>query len=359
MTKSSNKLVLNAESFGFGPTAAIANIFPFLRNKFEHISYIGKGHTLDLQTSLPYDSIIDISGFSDEQITTELSKFDVFFTADDFEIAALANTAGLKTMIYDPLSWYWKEFPPIVKDCDLYIAQDFFGVKERLQKDAEMFPKNSQVVPPITLGKKQRLGGKYVLVNLGGLQNPFWSVSDTLNYAKLIIESIQKINALAGQELIFATSSNIAFKLNKPEVRSYSRAEFIKILENTKYAFMTSGLGNIYDAAEFNIPTAWLPAANDSQGQQLELLKQHNLSDAQIEWSDLGFTMDYFGTQQEVMNQITQAVQSISDSGKIQNLLEQAADKIKNMENSKTTELLNLFGTGGAEIIGNIIYENS
>lgn len=40
--KNETRLLLNAEPFGFGPTAAIASFFPLLRPHFENIGYIGK-----------------------------------------------------------------------------------------------------------------------------------------------------------------------------------------------------------------------------------------------------------------------------------------------------------------------------
>ena len=56
------RLLLNAEPFGFGPTAAIAGFFPHLRGNFATIGYMGKKHTLDLQKGLPYDAIHDVTG---------------------------------------------------------------------------------------------------------------------------------------------------------------------------------------------------------------------------------------------------------------------------------------------------------
>ena len=40
MTRSNARLLINAEPFGFGPTAAIASIAPCLLECFDHVSYI-------------------------------------------------------------------------------------------------------------------------------------------------------------------------------------------------------------------------------------------------------------------------------------------------------------------------------
>ncbi len=355
MGKSKLKLVLNAEPFGFGPTAAIATFFPYLRDKFEYIGYLGKKHTLDLQKDLAYDAVHDVSQALDQEIQEILTTYDIFVTALDFETAAIAKSAGLKVIIYDPLTWYWKLLPEIISQSDLYLAQDFFGVRERLKNEANLFPKNVQIVPPIVSQVRQRISKRYTLINLGGLQNPLWTVDDVSHYAQTFIEVIKRCLP-QGEELIIATSNAIAAKLNDNKVRSYNRAEMYEILENTKYAFMTSGLGNIYDAAKFDIPTIWLPPANDSQGQQLELLKKHRVSDGQIDWADFGKPIDYFAEQTVVLKKIKDAIYSVSDP--VVHVSE-ACRSVNKKEGSSTKALLDQFGTGGAEKVGALVYEFS
>ena len=48
------KILMNAEAFGFGPSAVIASIFPQLSqcSIIKQIDYIGEKHTLDLQKKL-------------------------------------------------------------------------------------------------------------------------------------------------------------------------------------------------------------------------------------------------------------------------------------------------------------------
>lgn len=47
---------------------------------------------------------------------------------------------------YDPLSWYWKEITPYMIKADLYMAQNFFGVVNKLSKHDF---KQLKIVPPI------------------------------------------------------------------------------------------------------------------------------------------------------------------------------------------------------------------
>ncbi len=356
MKRSNLKLLLNAEPFGFGPTAAIAAFFPYLREKFQYMGYLGKDHTLDLQKDLPYETVHDVSKTPTEEIHRIMRQYDFFVTALDFEMASFAQSVGLKVIIYDPLTWYWKFFPKIVKESDLYLAQDFFGVRERIQKSKDLFPNNIQIVPPIVSQKRPRISKKFTLINLGGLQNPFWSIDEVLQYAQTFVKAIKSCIP-KDEDLVIATSSAIAAKLHDSRMRSYNRTEMHNILENTKYAFMTSGLGNIYDAAKFDIPTVWLPPANDSQGQQIDLLKKHEMVDTRIDWSDLGKTIDYFATQELVLKNIQDAIRTTTSTEKLETVMREVREKVCNKEGSATSVLLDTFGVGGAERIGEIVFE--
>jgi hypothetical protein len=359
-TKKSNlKLLLNAEPFGFGPTAAIATIFPYLREKFEYIGYLGKNHTLDLQKNLPYEAIHDVSHLSEAEIKRIAGMYDIFLTALDFETAALAKSAGLRVIIYDPLTWYWKSIPEIVRESDAYFAQNFFGVTEKIEKDRSAFPGVVEIVPPIVSQKRRRSSGEYTLINLGGLQNPMWSVDDVFQYAETFIDALKECIP-ANEKVVIATSSAVALKLDDSGIRSYTRAEMYDLLEKTKYAFMTPGLGNMYDAAKFDIPTVWLPPANDSQGQQLDLLTKHAMSDGHVDWADLGKPIGYFGEQTIVLECIKEAIYAAADNrAAIKTAVGKAREGVCKKKSSSTSALLAAFGTGGAERIARLVFEYS
>ncbi len=93
------RLLLNAEPFGFGPTAAIAAVMPYLKPHCSHIGYAGSSHTLDLQRNLPYNAFHTIDDIPWED-------YDTFLTALDVDMAVKAHQHNLYTAIYDPLTWY-------------------------------------------------------------------------------------------------------------------------------------------------------------------------------------------------------------------------------------------------------------
>jgi len=378
MERSKKRLLVNAEAFGYGPTAAAASFYPHLRERFEHIGFVGQGHALDLQRGLGYDKIHDTS---DSPRRLELEKlaeickdYDVFMTAMDFSMAQHAKVAGLRTAIYDAITWYWKDIPEEIQGSDLYMAQDFFGVRERLQTNANCFPAQSHVVSPIVPAVEPRQKGDQVLLNLGGLKHPFWKSEEAAHYAATIIKSV--LEAVPQDEkLVIATSVAVTRKLsgiladeiqdNKLYNRfsravqgSLSREEIMALFNRSKYAFMTPGLGNIYDAARFDLPTIWLPPSNDSQGQQLDVIRAHGMSDGEVDWSDLPLAMkiDYKGRQTQVIKNIRYAISQVEQED-LTEVLAKEVKRIQNQNGSASRALIDKFGTGGERQVAQHVYE--
>lgn len=361
------RLLLNAEAFGFGPTAAIADCFPFLRKHFSTIGFAGTGHTLDLQRPLAYDAIHDVSLLEETALNEIFAQYDIFLTALDFAMAEKALGQGLTVCIYDPLTWYWKTIPAVVRDVDLYIAQNFFGVEERL-KSAEFAAANCQTVAPI-VGQQpdNQSNGKadstkdLVLVNLGGLSNPLWTGNEALTYARQILEAV--LPTLAGQKVVVAANSAISAALAHLGAKNLSREQMQVVLQQAKYALMTPGLGNIYDAARFDTPTIWLPPANDSQGQQLALLNQSSQVDGLVDWHQIlpVSAIDYSADQGAVLKSIAAALEQGQSSKRAKTRLAKLLrQQIKALpQNSRLTALVERFGSGGAQHVAELVYQQS
>lgn len=350
MDKNRIRLLLNAEPFGFGPTAAIAALHPHLDRDIEEIAYIGSGHTLDLQRHLPYAKVYDQNQMSAQEQQDVLQHYDVLLTASDFDLARAAKQAGLKLCIYDPLSWYWKKFPTIAREADLYIAQDFFGVRSRLQKVFNGCSSYKVVPPIINICTPTTVPRQGVLLNLGGLQNPHWPLDEAVDYARTILNAVRRALP-AGEKLIVATSKAIATSLDDPDVKTYSVEDMHALRRECLIAFMTPGLGNIFDAAADNVATIWLPPANDSQGQQADLMANHCADAARIDWKDINpdWAFNYAASQEKVLAQISMASSSLSKNASLQDTLQHIISKKLEEPVSAPRHLLDEFGQGGAQ----------
>lgn len=124
---------------------------------------------------------------------------------------------------------------------------------------------------------------------------------------------------------------------------------------------MTSGLGNLYDVAGYDIPTLFLPPSNDSQALQLELLKQKNTVDAAIDWADIfeGQPIDYSASQQEISKQVTYALNRLKTDPDARKRFEErcaaAVEQLATTEHSITSRLVEQFGSGGVEQVGEAV----
>jgi len=314
---SDQKLLINAEPFGFGPAAAMAHVFPHLRPHVKEIGFIGSGHVLDLHRKLPYDQVYDISPQDAEAFTNICRNYDYFLTASDFNAAALAKKAGCKIIIYDPLTWYWTELPKIIYESDLYLAQNFYGVAQRL----EMFHINQgKIVPPLTLAIRNPPQKQNTLfVNFGGLGNPFIKEKQLLEYVDFISNCIELTLGNDFNNVSIGTSSSIANALiTKHPMQTFTPQQSQDMLAASRLVFMTPGLGNIYDAAEAKTQIFWLPPTNDSQGQQMRLLIKYGLDPLVIDWHDIldRDPINYFGPQDQVLIQIAEYMNEAAHSPK-------------------------------------------
>lgn len=361
------RVLLNAEPFGFGPAAAMADFFPLLRQKFSRLEYIGERHTLHLHSKLGYDCVHDVTnnGADDkraERIQSAFANADVFFTALDFAMAEKALEAGLRVYIYDPLTWYWKAIHPVVAKCHLYMAQDFYGVKERIAAAPASF-NSPVVVQPAIPSLAQAREKKHVLLNLGGLNNPMWSDDDTLAYARVIVEASYDLLTAGKQLVVIAANATIARELDRYGVKHFPRSEMQNLLSESVYALMTPGLGNIYDAARFATPTIWLPPANDSQGLQLRELIDRGIADGALDWHSFApeLKVDYRDEQNAVLKRISHAVQATSGSAAIQSALRAniaaCIQRVRDMPEGRCSALVDEFGSGGVERVVQLVEE--
>jgi hypothetical protein len=365
------KILMNAEAFGFGPSAAIAAIFPKIKGYefITQIDYLGNGHSLDLQRKLPYNQIIE--SHSKEHFDSIIKNYDVFITSLDFERATWAQEAGIPTIIYDTLLWYWRKIPSSLLNCHAYITQDFYGVKERIKG---LNIQNAVLVPPLIKQKSslEEVTKDIILVNFGGLENPHWNSEITFNYITNMLDILLPILKKQNKEIkILCSKKHIerfveqygepAYHGYKVENCSYDQMQ--NYLQRTALLLATPGLGNIYECANYKIPSIFLPPANDSQGQQLEILINKRLVDSYISWDSLtNKKVDYFDAQIPVLNSISSCIDILNSSKNNLFITENIENILLKLplgkNNLNLKELINSFGSDGLELITKTIIDN-
>lgn len=357
---SNKKILLNAEAFWYWPSAAIATFYPYLEGKFSKIWYIWSRHTLDLQETLNYDEKYDISCLDDsqtEKLIEKLSKeYDMFFSAMDFELAERFREKWLWTWIYDALTWFWKKIPDWWKNANLYIAQNFLDVEERLGFEKMT---NAKIVSPIISDLcNTELERNKIILNFWWLTNPFWKDETICHYAHKIISAVTKATETNKEEVIILWNKKIAEMMPENNIQTLNRKKMLDLLKVTKLAIANSGLANIYEASMFDIPTMRLPAANNSQGQQLQLIDKNKMIDGKIDREDLNMPINYKWKQQLVMNNIMKNIESFPEKLFKEKLIKTLAE-VSSQSSSKSKWLIEKFGYWWDSQVANILIEES
>ena len=195
------------------------------------------------------------------------------------------------------------------------------------------------------------------LIDLGGLQDPFWPVEVPVAYARAVIEAC---GALAPSDIPvhIVVSQGIAERLRIDRTSCRPLSEMPTLLSRSHFAFLTPGLGNIYDAANSQTPAVWLPPANDSQGRQLHLLRSEGLYYPGADWEDLGVRVDYLQEQSFVMAAIKERISwlgTVEGRARLVDTLRRSLSKLEATEQSSQDNLIRKFGRGGADAVVTIV----
>ncbi|KAK2589913.1 hypothetical protein QQS21_012404 [Conoideocrella luteorostrata] len=310
---------VHSEAFGYGPSAIAFTILPKLRylrassGAGLSLEYIGHGHTLELNTSPPWDNVhvCNISDTNGKKLLRHLidvHRPSIIISVVDEPFAAYVSTLkSVKLIVMDPILWYWPSIPDAWRAATKLIALDYVGVRKRVHED---HLQNAVVVPPLV---PTRSGSAFIgpkkgtLVNLGGLQNPFVSFADNVAYARLVVSAIKTAIATRSRPedhpLQCLVTQELSTNLDMECVTSTTPDHVRTLLAQCETAFLTSGLANMCDAADCGGRVIFLPPTNQTQGMQPKLLEEElGCSIARIDWHEANVTMakvDYVSAGEE------------------------------------------------------------
>lgn len=305
------KILINAEPFGFGPSAIAAQIFDILsQDNVLDLQYIGEGLTLDIHEKLGYRKIWDLKQLSEKKISALLKETDLVITAMDQGFAKMASQLGTKVVFVDALSWFWKN-PLDYSTFDYYICQKFLIDGPLPKNDKKVGAKSYQTYPifkKLDVAYESTPEKDSILINFGGAENPLLPIEALAHYAQKLVYAIEKTHP--AEVIHIACSKNLAQYLKPYSARSYSYDEMQSLYAHAKLVYATPGLGNILEVAKHKSPCIFLPPANDSQGLQLDILRKQGFISAHLDWSALNEPLDYTKNQIEVLTEIKQRMLS-------------------------------------------------
>ncbi len=276
------RVLCTAEAFGYGPASKlVALLHWFAPPQPVEFTFVGDGIACELCRTGPFNRYVcgnptDLGQHSPFQ--RELAGHQAIISAMEFMPLASARRAGLVTVLFDSLFWFWPEMPCNLDDVDLYLCQNFVGVKER---GAACGRSNLLVTPPLTLAvPAEGGGGSVVVMNLGGMDNPFAPrekliayaicmfglTSEACRYARLSLEVYGRRWIVEELRQRFPGSAAV--------FDSLPPTQFLDRLRRACCLITSPGLEVLYEAFTLGVPVFLLPPQNNSQAYQAQCLQE-------------------------------------------------------------------------------------
>lgn len=351
--KTKGNVICNAEPFGGGPGATLDAMMPYLRDRLQPwgpvaLHFVGSGYSLAFQRlrnkpeGSRWDELHDIDLYTKpEQGKTELTQLCerlqpvLFVTVMDANAAGIALAAGCRVVVIDLLLWWWPKIPTLWPEVERVVAADFYGLKERIAHEKLA---NVVTVPPLGPPPKTDDPGKRknILLNFGGLQNPYIPLKENIAYAQLVYNAARRALDLrnatcAGDpaELITLTASTAVARglvVEPPDTeaaRTVLPDEALALMGSSELVCCTSGLGNLYGAAAVARDVFLLPPTSATQGIQCLLAEQGDIHMDRVDWHDLtgGEAIKYDNEDPDVFKDISKAQQEVISSSEAQTQL--------------------------------------
>ena len=285
-----------AEAFGFGPASKLLLLAGKLRASANlRATYLGDGCAYELCSSGPFDTVLygDPTDLRRESLLNrQLASADVLVSSMEFKPLAAARNLGLTTIVFDSLFWMWPELSCDPKNVNLYFCQNFLGVKDRVAELGR--PANLHVVPPLTLAEQFAWqGGGTVILNFGGMDNPYADKAGVLGYAVCMLKALLEECRRQGVGLEVCGRSWVNRELSRIFADGFAclgtlaPEAFQARLRQARCLITSPGLETLYEAFTLGVPTFMLPAQNNSQAFQAQKLKREIPRLAGVEWQDL------------------------------------------------------------------------
>lgn len=298
-------LLFDAEPFCFGPVSTLLNLIHPLKkelgNKYEFI-FLASNTTLQLALKSTYfDHIIECNTTNVDDLENNRDLFEraraIIINTNLFSLKWASHFVAKKIIFVDTLFWLWDTLPFNSTICKLLLVQEFFGVKERIDKEHNKLPKN-QIVGPLVLSNLNASFKKvptkpFILVNFGGIET---TIAPTLGFPDFFInllsqKEFKKFNFVfaGGGKTIERMKETYLTKQNPNflDISCFSKSEYLGLLKCASKVIISPGLTSFYELSLSPKETFFLPPQNYSQNLQLRQYQLAIKDLASFSWDSL------------------------------------------------------------------------
>lgn len=314
-------ILVTAEEFGYGPSVTLNCIIENVRKCLpeENILFLGNGIALEqAKRSKLYSQYIVCNTFDFDDLNRcqqYFEKADFIICSENLNGAIYSVRKGLKTFYIDNLFWMWASIPNELKLVEKYFITDFVGVDDNIKRLA--YSENNLVkVGPLRIleDKNTSLSKKdIVLINIGGADSFLSERTIVVEFYSIVINLIVSAAKKYGYENIRVCGGSSVLnelqnknKNSQIEFISYSHDDYKKTLAESKYVFLSPGLGNFFETLCIDQNVFMLPPINYSQFLQLEEFKKLDIGIITINWNNFEwyFPVKKFQEEKEGVNAV-------------------------------------------------------
>lgn len=296
------KILVSAESFGYGPITTGLNIVKELKKYSDvHLDFIGSGIALEqARMSGYFDSYYVCDTYDMKSLEKNKEIFEkntIYLSSENVNGAIFALQARLQNTYYvDNLMWMWDKIPEGLLKVKKYFISDIIPCKDNFERIGAKIQSPYFVGPIRQIEVKKCVEENQLIINIGGAES-FLLDRDLIIkfYNKIlneiltedVIKSFNSIIICGGSGVI----NNITIESKNEKIRkcTLSHEEYLMEMEKSSYCILASGLGNFIETVGKEKNIMYLPAINYSQLQQLEYYQSQNFGFKIINWSDFDF----------------------------------------------------------------------
>lgn len=300
--------------FGLGPLGRMTKLLSLLTTKEEPVQLVLCGDSFSSAlTGLSEGEYIKINERDPDAVYELLATLRpdlVVSSLNRFALTA-AKRLSIPSVLFDDLTWFWKELPPGFELADLYIYQKFPGAEHVAKRFQNVLP-----LPVITMKKAEGKKDDHELFYLGGVVNPLYPQGQ-IHYIKLLGEVLTQLPLSNHGRIVTADYAVSILQRQHPKYASQIRAlpqkEFHEMMRRARSIAITAGMNTTLEALALGQPVHFLPPSNQSQyALQRVLITQSNAFKG-ISWREFGVDESFFdGTSElEVIGELERQLEQI------------------------------------------------
>ncbi len=296
------KILVSAESFGYGPIATCLSVIKELKKHDDvSVDFIGSGISFEqAKMSGYFDKFYECDTYdlnALKKFEDVFKSYDIYFSSENINGAIYGLQYIKNTYYVDNLVWMWDAIPEELGKVKTFFISETFPCKENFARVGNAI-KNPVFVGPVRdlNTAKNKHTKNQLVINIGGASS-FLFEQKIVNvfYNKILNDILSTPEIDDFDSIIICGGSGVInnFKLEnenkKITVKTLANEEYLKVMNESTHCIMSSGLGNFIETLNKDKDIMYLPAINYSQLLQLQYYEKMNFQFKILNWDSFEF----------------------------------------------------------------------